>query len=81
MRENTLHAASSSFCTKINNFNQSNKTHKKLRTFYSNSVAKNYIICDVKEELDEITQYHLNKLSTNYDMVYITEEQDMDKTI
>lgn len=39
------------------------------------------LICDVKEELDEITQYHLNKLSTNYDMVYIIEEQDMDKTI
>lgn len=33
------------------------------------------LICDVKEELDNITQYHLNKLSTNYDMVYITEEQ------
>lgn len=34
------------------------------------------LICDVKEELDNITQYHLNKLSTNYDMVYIIEEQE-----
>lgn len=34
------------------------------------------LICDVKCELDDIYQYHLNKLSTNYDMVYIIEEQE-----
>lgn len=41
-----------------------------------------HLICDVKEELETATQYHLNKLSTNFDMVYIIEEQNnMDKTI
>ena len=33
------------------------------------------LICDVKNELDDIQQYQLNKISTNYDMVYIIEEQ------
>lgn len=34
------------------------------------------LICDVKEELEKIHQYKLNKISTNYDMIYIVEEQD-----
>lgn len=33
------------------------------------------LIADVKEELNDVYQYHLNKISTNYDMVYIVEEQ------
>ena len=33
------------------------------------------LINDVKQELNDVYQYHLNKLSTNYDMVYIIEEQ------
>lgn len=33
------------------------------------------LITDVKEEIDQIQQYKLNKIATNYDMVYIIEEQ------
>ncbi len=40
------------------------------------------LIDDVKEELDNINQYKLNKMSTDYDMVYIIEEnQSKDKII
>ena len=34
------------------------------------------LILDVQGEIHDITQYQLNKIATNYDMVYITEEQD-----
>jgi hypothetical protein len=34
------------------------------------------LILDVEEEVREAEQYHLNKVATGYDMVYIVEEQD-----
>lgn len=33
------------------------------------------LICDVKHELDKIQQYQLNKISIDYDMTYIIDEQ------
>ena len=34
------------------------------------------LILDVQEEITTATQYHLNKIATNYDMTDIIEEQD-----
>lgn len=35
-----------------------------------------HLICKVQKEIHEVTQYHLNKVSTGYDMVYIVDEQN-----
>ena len=37
----------------------------------------NCLICDVEEELHTAEKYHLNKLSTGFDMVNVIDEQKL----
>lgn len=52
--------------------------HKELITLnrIADSEKIKELIIDVQCEIKDITQYQLNKISTNYDMINIIEQQD-----
>lgn len=61
---------------------QLNNLVEKIRTFYLKILGKiadckeiDLLISDVKEEVYKAEQYHLEKISTNYNMTDIIEEQ------
>lgn len=57
------------------------KMYQELMTLGEIAAAQKVLdlICDVTCELKDAEQYHLNKRATDYDMVYIIEEQDKKK--